>query len=52
MLATLTGVVGMVAIMLCVIGLYGLTASVVNRQQHFYFALTGCLGLVDTARPV
>ncbi len=31
-LATLTGVVGVVAIILCVIGLYGLTASVVGQR--------------------
>ena len=34
MLATLTGVVGMIAIVLCVIGLYGLTASVVNQRTR------------------
>lgn len=32
MLATLTGVVGAIAIVLCVIGLYGLTASVVGQR--------------------
>ena len=34
MLAALTGVVGMIAIVLCVIGLYGLTASVVNQRTR------------------
>ena len=34
MLATLTGVVGAIAIVLCVIGLYGLTASVVNQRTR------------------
>ena len=32
MLATLTGVVGVIAIVLCVIGLYGLTASVIGQR--------------------
>lgn len=32
MLATLTGTVGVVAIILCVVGLYGLTASVVGQR--------------------
>jgi ABC-type antimicrobial peptide transport system permease subunit len=32
MLATLTGTVGVVAIVLCVVGLYGLTASVVGQR--------------------
>lgn len=34
MLATLTGIVGMIAIVLCVIGLYGLTASVVAQRAR------------------
>jgi predicted permease len=34
MLATLTGIVGAVAVMLCVIGLYGLTASVVGQRTR------------------
>lgn len=34
MLATLTGTVGIVAIVLCVIGLYGLTASVVGQRMR------------------
>jgi ABC-type antimicrobial peptide transport system permease subunit len=34
MLATLTGVVGTIAIVLCVIGLYGLTASVVGQRAR------------------
>lgn len=34
MLATLTGFVGIVAIVLCVIGLYGLTASVVGQRTR------------------
>jgi predicted permease len=34
MLATLTGVIGSVAIILCVIGLYGLTASVVAQRTR------------------
>ena len=34
MLATLTGVVGLIAIVLCVIGLYGLTASVVGQRTR------------------
>lgn len=34
MMATLTGVVGMIAIVLCVIGLYGLTASVVGQRSR------------------
>jgi predicted permease len=34
MLATLSGVVGIVAIVLCVIGLYGLTASVVGQRAR------------------
>ena len=34
MLATLTGVVGVIAILLCVIGLYGLTASVVGQRAR------------------
>jgi predicted permease len=34
MLATLTGVVGIIAILLCVIGLYGLTASVVGQRAR------------------
>jgi putative ABC transport system permease protein len=33
-LATLTGVIGAVAIVLCVIGLYGLTASVVSQRSR------------------
>ncbi len=32
MLATLTGTIGIIAIVLCVIGLYGLTASVVGQR--------------------
>jgi putative ABC transport system permease protein len=34
MLAALTGLVGMMAIVLCVIGLYGLTASVVGQRAR------------------
>ena len=34
MLASLTGVVGIIAIVLCVIGLYGLTASVVGQRTR------------------
>ena len=34
MLATLTGVVGVIAMVLCVIGLYGLTASVVGQRSR------------------
>jgi putative ABC transport system permease protein len=34
MLATLTGVVGIIAIVLCVIGLYGLTASVIGQRTR------------------
>ena len=34
MLATLTGFVGIMAIVLCVIGLYGLTASVVSQRTR------------------
>lgn len=34
MLATLTGVVGFVAIVLCVVGLYGLTASLVGQRTR------------------
>ena len=34
MLATLTGIVGMIAIVLCVIGLYGLTASVIGQRTR------------------
>jgi putative ABC transport system permease protein len=34
MLATLTGMVGAIAIMLCVIGLYGVTASVVGQRSR------------------
>jgi predicted permease len=34
MLATLTGVVGIIAVVLCVIGLYGLTASVVGQRTR------------------
>ena len=34
MLATLTGIVGLVAIVLCVIGLYGLTASLVGQRTR------------------
>jgi hypothetical protein len=34
MLATLSGVVGIIAIALCVIGLYGLTASVVGQRKR------------------
>ena len=34
MLATLTGMVGLIAIVLCVIGLYGLTASVVGQRSR------------------
>jgi predicted permease len=34
MLATLTGIVGLIAIVLCVIGLYGLTASVVGQRTR------------------
>jgi putative ABC transport system permease protein len=34
MLATLTGTVGIIAIVLCVIGLYGLTASVVGQRMR------------------
>jgi predicted permease len=34
MLATLTGLVGLIAIVLCVIGLYGLTASVVRQRTR------------------
>jgi ABC-type antimicrobial peptide transport system permease subunit len=34
MLATLTGFVGLIAIVLCVIGLYGLTASVVGQRAR------------------
>jgi hypothetical protein len=34
MLATLTGTVGIIAIVLCVIGLYGLTASVVGQRTR------------------
>jgi ABC-type antimicrobial peptide transport system permease subunit len=34
MLAVLTGVVGVIAIVLCVIGLYGLTASVVGQRAR------------------
>lgn len=34
MLATLSGVVGIIAIVLCVIGLYGLTASVIGQRTR------------------
>lgn len=34
MLATLTGTIGTIAILLCVIGLYGLTASVVGQRSR------------------
>lgn len=34
MLATLTGIVGGVALVLCAIGLYGLTSSVVGQRMH------------------
>ena len=34
MLATLTGIVGIIALVLCVIGLYGLTASVVGQRTR------------------
>lgn len=34
MLATITGFVGIVAIVLCLIGLYGLTASVVGQRSR------------------
>ena len=34
MLAALTGIVGLIAIVLCVIGLYGLTASVVGQRAR------------------
>jgi putative ABC transport system permease protein len=34
MLATLTGVVGFVAVVLCAIGLYGLTASLVGQRAR------------------
>jgi ABC-type antimicrobial peptide transport system permease subunit len=34
MMATLTGAVGLIAILLCVIGLYGLTASVVGQRSR------------------
>lgn len=34
MLATLTGFVGIIAIVLCAIGLYGLTASLVNQRAR------------------
>jgi ABC-type antimicrobial peptide transport system permease subunit len=34
MLATLTAVVGIIAVVLCVIGLYGLTASVVAQRTR------------------
>ena len=34
MLATLTGFVGLIAVVLCVIGLYGLTASVVGQRTR------------------
>src|SRR5207344_689584 len=34
MLATLTGFVGLVATILCVVGLYGLTASVVGQRSR------------------
>ncbi len=34
MLAALTGIVGLIAIVLCVIGLYGLTASLVSQRER------------------
>jgi predicted permease len=34
MLATLTGIIGAIAVVLCVIGLYGLTASVVGQRTR------------------
>ena len=34
MLAVLTGIVGLIAIVLCVIGLYGLTASLVGQRER------------------
>lgn len=34
MVATLTGIVGIIAIILCVVGLYGLTASVVGQRTR------------------
>jgi putative ABC transport system permease protein len=34
MLATITGMVGVIAIVLCAIGLYGLTASVVGQRAR------------------
>ncbi|HEU5181195.1 MAG TPA: ABC transporter permease [Candidatus Polarisedimenticolia bacterium] len=61
MLATLTGFIGVVAIVLCVIGLYGLTASVVlqrTREMGVRAALGAAPGsllrllLWDSLRPI
>ena len=61
MLATLTGIVGLIAIVLCVIGLYGLTASVVGqrgREMGVRTAMGAAPGdllrllMWDTLRPV
>jgi len=61
MLATLTGFVGTIAVVLCVIGLYGLTASVVGqrtREMGVRVALGAtptdllCLLMRDSLRPV
>jgi hypothetical protein len=61
MFATLTGVVGLIAIVLCVIGLYGLTASVVGQRAR-EMAVRAALGaetrdllqllMWDSLRPV
>ena len=61
MLATLTGVVGLIAIVLCVIGLYGLTASLVSQRAR-EMAVRAALGaeprdlmrllMWDSLRPV
>ena len=61
MFATLTGVVGLIAIVLCVIGLYGLTGSVVGQRAR-EMAVRAALGaetrdllrllMWDSLRPV
>lgn len=61
MMAALTGIVGMIAIALCVIGLYGLTASVVGQRRR-EMAVRAALGaerrellrllMWDSLRPV
>jgi predicted permease len=61
MLAILTGMVGLIAILLCIIGLYGLTASVVGQRSR-EMALRSAIGadardllrllMWDSLRPV